>query len=97
MFYQITATVTKKTADGTTSIQVPTFFLNGNVQGIVGIDHAEQIAKEVINPTKDDSVTVNAYVCTVYDNTTPAVASFGGVTPVARPEALAMLKNSPEQ
>lgn len=32
---------------------IPTFFLDGNVQGITTLAHAKQIAEEVINPFKE--------------------------------------------
>ena len=38
--------------------QVPTFFLDSNVQGIVDEKHAEQIANEIINPTQDENLRV---------------------------------------
>ena len=65
MLYAIPATAVKTDKSGTTSYQVPTFYLNGNVQGIVDVAHAERIAREVINPTNDPALKVNAYVVTV--------------------------------
>ncbi len=67
MYYQICANVTKQTEEGTLSIQVPTFYLNSNVQGIVSADHAEQIAREVINPSNDPSLSINLCVVSVFN------------------------------
>ena len=58
MFYVVTATVTRITSEGTIMSQVPTFFLDSNVQGIVDEKHAEQIANEIINPTQDENLRV---------------------------------------
>ena len=61
MRYIVQATVTRKTEDGyTCSIQVPTFFLDSGVQGIVSEEHAERIAASVVNPTNDPAVEVHA-------------------------------------
>lgn len=30
--------------------QIPTFYLNPNVQGIMDAEHAEKIAREILNP-----------------------------------------------
>ena len=35
----------------TASVQVPTFYLNGNVQGIVSEEHAERIARGMFADT----------------------------------------------
>ncbi len=68
MFYAVTATVTKKTPEGTTTYQVPTFYLNANVQGIVDAAHAARIAYEVINPTNDPTLDPSIFTTTVYEN-----------------------------
>ena len=44
------------------SHQVPTFFLDENLQGIVDDEHAIQIAKAVINPTNDSGLVVHVSV-----------------------------------
>lgn len=64
MLYAVMATVTKYTPNGKgfTVIQVPTFYLAKSVQGIVNDAHAKQIAEEVINPTQDPCIVVNASV-----------------------------------
>jgi hypothetical protein len=49
--YAVTATVEHRTALGWTgSRQVPTFYLNPQVQGITSAEHAERIAREIIDP-----------------------------------------------
>ncbi len=58
MYYQIQGTVGGH--------QIPTFYLNSNVQGIVDAEHAEQIAREVVNPTNKWDIEVHLYVTTVY-------------------------------
>jgi len=60
--FVVQATVSKAGEGGATAIQVPTFMLDGNIQGITSESHAEQIAKDIINPTKDESIEVNVTV-----------------------------------
>ncbi len=38
--------------------QIPTFYLDENVQGIVNENHAESIAKDIINPTRNPLIQV---------------------------------------
>lgn len=58
--YVISATVKVKTEDGYSKIiQIPTFFLDENIQGIVDREHARKIAAQVINPTNDPNCTVS--------------------------------------
>ncbi len=64
--YAITATVTHHTKDANMQrtqkvVQIPTFYLDENVQGIVSVEHAERIAKRIILPIEldYDSVEVN--------------------------------------
>lgn len=59
MYYIIQATVTKKRPTGNTTTQIPTFFLDANIQGITSSEHAAQIAHGIINPTKDDTIGVS--------------------------------------
>ena len=48
-YYSVTATITTKEADGWTTIrQVPTFFLDANVQGILNERDAERIASRIL-------------------------------------------------
>ena len=56
--YAITATAYRRTADGwTVASQVPTFYLNANVQGIVDEAHAKSIALVVLGAGVTDDVT----------------------------------------
>ena len=52
MLYQImatrTATVRRGESDWTTTTQIPTFYLDDTVQGIVDADHAEAIARDIL-------------------------------------------------
>ena len=66
MFYCVTAVAVKKTEGGETIVfQVPTFFLNADVQGIVDVNGAETVAKRIVNPTSDPSIKVNCCVSSV--------------------------------
>ncbi len=47
--YAIQAQYVHTTSDGyTSSRQVPTFYLNANVQGIANVQHAERIARDIL-------------------------------------------------
>jgi len=48
--YVIQATRQRETAHGTLTMQVPTFYLLANVQGIVSEAHAARVAADVIGP-----------------------------------------------
>jgi hypothetical protein len=49
--YSITATVTERTPEGwDRTRQVPTFYLDPRVQGIVSAAHAERIALDILDP-----------------------------------------------
>lgn len=53
MLYAVHAVVNRKMGEGTVTIQVPTFYLDSNTQGIVDVGHASRIAHsmlESINP-----------------------------------------------
>jgi hypothetical protein len=54
--WAVGAVISLKTAGGTTVIQIPTFYLNPNVQGITGERGAKRVATEIINPTNDPAV-----------------------------------------
>jgi hypothetical protein len=58
MFYAITATITKRTPNGTITKQISTFYLDSNVQGIVSAEHAEKIARTIIDPFDEHEVHV---------------------------------------
>ena len=71
MLYCITAVAVEKTdrggeASGGQIVHlVPTFVLDDQVQGIIDVGHAEQIAKDVVNPTSDPNIKVNCDVTAV--------------------------------
>lgn len=72
MLYQITATVTHHTNDDmcvstTITYQIPTFYLDSEVQGIVDIIQAEKIAREIVNPAKLDELDVCIHVRPIVD------------------------------
>lgn len=49
-FYAVTANMTTE-ADGWTSTRhLPTFYLCANAQGIVSEEHAERIARDILDP-----------------------------------------------
>jgi hypothetical protein len=65
--YQVTATIVKTDDKGWKStIGIPTFYLDENMLGIVSPEHAEKIAVDIINPTNDPSIVVNAYSVRCY-------------------------------
>jgi hypothetical protein len=58
MFYAIHAVVTH---NGVTK-QVPTFFLDSWIQGIMNLESAERVARRIVDPTEVlDSVHVTAF------------------------------------
>jgi len=57
MVYQIDGTVTIKTSEGQITKQLPTFYLDPNIQGIRSHHHAEVIAKRLLNPTCNPRLT----------------------------------------
>ena len=59
MIYVCAATVERKDGNGTITMQLPTFFLDSRVQGIVDEAHAEFIAIEIINPCRLNNVKVH--------------------------------------
>ena len=60
MLYQIQATVVEKRADGySVTHQIPTFYLDSNIQGIVSEEHAAKIATDILNPAKLASLQVH--------------------------------------
>lgn len=58
MFYTVTATITKQTPHGTITKQIPTFYLDSDVQGIVSAEHAKKIARTIIDPFDEHEVHV---------------------------------------
>ena len=66
--YQITVQTIRKQPDGwTSSTGCPTFFLDGDVQGIRDCTHAAWIALKVLDPhgvARESGVTFHVHVCT---------------------------------
>lgn len=56
--WSIGAIVIHKTPTGDRAIDIPTFYLDENVQGITGERHAIEIAESIINPLKLPNVEV---------------------------------------
>lgn len=55
--YSVMASQETKTPDGYTRVEhLPTFYLDENVQGIVSVEHAEKIAKDIVGEGADVSV-----------------------------------------
>lgn len=48
MLYQVTGHVHMEKGDSTTTVQLPTFFLDSDIQGIVDAEHAKRIAGTMI-------------------------------------------------
>lgn len=58
--YAIHATVVLNDKKGWAKmVQIPSFILNSNCQGIVSVEHAEQIATDIINPARDPQIVVS--------------------------------------
>lgn len=57
----VQATVTRYSNGAGTTSQIPTFFLDGNIQGITDAKHCERIAVEIVNHTGNPNVHVSAY------------------------------------
>ena len=56
--YQIVSTVRTKEDGYEKAIQIPTFFLESSIQGIIDEQHAKDIAKTIINPNNDYIITL---------------------------------------
>lgn len=61
MLYQVQATVNYEGRN----IGVPTFYLDGDIQGIVSVEHAEKIAREVIMPIQLPHVEIHMHIITL--------------------------------
>ena len=57
--YAVTATRTEKGKNWRSTAQLPTFFLDASVQGILNTEHAIKIAKDIVGDDAD------VYVCPV--------------------------------
>lgn len=58
--YAVTATITRARSGWESTRQVPTFYLDSSVQGIVSEEHAAVIAREIIDPFDLFDVSVTA-------------------------------------
>ena len=57
--YGIQATVSRRDGQWEGTRQVPTFYLDERVQGIVSEDHAAEIARDIINPYRESALSVH--------------------------------------
>lgn len=73
MFYVLHGTTTDYRERGAIVTQIPTFFLHSSVQGIVSEEHALEIGKEVVNPTRDERIVVSLYASRVQELCPPDV------------------------
>jgi hypothetical protein len=62
MIYACTGTIERAEQWGVLTHQLPTFYLDDRVQGIVDDMHAKAIAEEIVDPFKLNNVTVNMHV-----------------------------------
>lgn len=60
--YAIQANVSVVVDGWTRTRQLPTFYLEKECQGIVNEQHAEAIAYDIINPLRNENLTVNMSV-----------------------------------
>ena len=57
MFYSIIASITRESNDGWRTIeQLPTFYLNEDIQGITSAAHAERIVRKMLDRLTVDSI-----------------------------------------
>lgn len=63
LVFAVQATLVRNMGDGWTAVrQVPTFYLNGNVQGFTDEDGASKIAQTILNPTNDPTLCAEIHV-----------------------------------
>ena len=60
MLYVVSATIVKRSGLSSLTRQIPTFYLDSSVQGIMSTEQAKKIAHEIINPMNDPSIEVHA-------------------------------------
>lgn len=61
--YKVVAQLEHSREDGwSRSVQIPTFFLDENVQGIVNEQHCLRIVCDMLNPFDDDNIVVHASI-----------------------------------
>ena len=52
MLYTVTAVATVTLGNSSKSMQIPTFLLDSGIQGIVSAQHAEKIARDILDPSQ---------------------------------------------
>lgn len=63
MLWRVQANIVRKDKDGwNVSRQIPTFFLDEDIQGIVSAEHAKKIAEDIINTFKDENIILSINV-----------------------------------
>lgn len=61
--YVVTANVHIKDKDGwIKTLDIPTFFLSKDIQGIVSEEHAKKIVGDMLNPTADSNIRVSSSI-----------------------------------
>lgn len=57
--YKVQATIERTNPDGSIlSVQIPTFFLNEDYQGIMNEYHARSVVHDILNPFSDKSIRI---------------------------------------
>lgn len=58
-YWEVCAAVERKTTDGYTSVvELPTFYLNSNVQGILDINGASRVARNLLETTAGEGASI---------------------------------------
>lgn len=66
--YVVTANVHIKDKDGwIKTLDIPTFFLSKDIQGIVSEEHAKKIVEDMLNPTADSNIRVYSTIVEARD------------------------------
>jgi hypothetical protein len=79
--WTIQGTATYETSTGSITRQIPTFFLDESVQGIVDKNHAIRIAKGMLNPFALPDITLHVYAAKSFND---PVVSFETLTTPSR-------------
>jgi len=78
MFYRVIATIVRVTEEGRTMVQMPTFFLDRDMQGIESSEHAARIAASVVDPYHNLAM-VTISVCQDSDDGDYYTNTYGGI------------------
>lgn len=63
MLWRVQANIVRKDKNGWNVLrQIPTFFLDEDIQGIVSAEHAKKIAEDIINTFKDEDIILSINV-----------------------------------